>query len=53
MLDALLVKGDADDLATGSKYYSVRSRDNNGVCPAATTVTIDGVTVWQNGAKAN
>ena len=45
--------GDADDLATGSKYYSVRSRDNNGVCPAATTVTIDGVTVWQNGAKAN
>ena len=44
--------GDASDLATGSKYYSVRSSDNGNVCPADTTVTIDGAVVWANGAKA-
>lgn len=50
-VDSCKADGDSKDLTTGSKYYSVRSSDNGGVCPAATTVTIDGKTVWQNGAK--
>ena len=41
---------DADDVYTDGKYYSVRTKDNNGTCPANTTVSIDGKTVWKNGA---
>ena len=50
-VSACKADGDADDLKTESKYYSVRSSDNNGVCPTGTKVTIDGTVVWENGAK--
>ena len=50
-VSACRADGDANDLKTESKYYSVRSSDNNGVCPTGTKVTIDGTVVWENGAK--
>ena len=50
-VSACKADGDADDLKTESKYYSVRSKDNGGVCPTGTKVTIDGTVVWENGAR--